>query len=181
MAARVRTGSNGRQAERWGAAAALLLFPLVMMQVGREWSGSVALVAGAVIGAVLLLVELVAGRSGGSAYRWAVTTALAASFLQTWINLVAGDPDITVGAFVLVLMAGVSAFAVRARADGLARAMLGIAAVQAILTALAATDPSAASDPKGIAGILLVGSYFTALWLVSSVLFHRSARAEEAT
>ena len=67
----------------------------------------------------------------------------------------------------------------RARtAKGLARAMLGLAAVQAILTALAATDPSAAGDPKGIAGVVLVGGYFAVLWLVAAALFQRSVRAE---
>ena len=178
MANILHASSRGPRIEPWVAAAALLLFPVVMSQVGRDWAWSVALIAAAVIGAVLAAVELATRRAGDAAYRAGVTIALAASLLQTWISMVAGDPDITVGTFVLVLMAGVCAFAVRARAKGLARAMLGLAAVQAILTALAATDPSAAGDPKGIAGVVLVGGYFAVLWLVAAALFQRSVRAE---
>ena len=72
------------------------------------------------------------------------------------------------------------AYATRARPDGMARAMLGVAAVQALLTALAVTDPSTANDPRGIAGVLLLSGYFTVLWLASAALFHRSAQARSA-
>jgi hypothetical protein len=177
----IATSLNGSRIAQWTAAAALLLFPLVMMQVGREWHWGIALIAGIVIGGALLLIELVVRTSADPAYRTGVTTALGASFLLTWVNLVAGitgnqDSPVNFGFFILVLTAGVSAFAVRARPDGMARAMLGVAVVQAILTALAATDPSTASDPRGVGGVVLLSGYFTALWLISAALFHRSAR-----
>jgi hypothetical protein len=177
MASNAQASGREYRVERWIAAAALLLFPLLMMRVGREWTLGPVAIAEAVIAAVLVLVELVTRRAGEPAYRSGVTLAVAAALLQTWINLVAEIPSVTVGAFVLVLGAGVGAFAVRGRADGMARVMLGVAAVQAILTALTATDPSTAGLPGGVARVVLVGGYFTALWLTSAALFQRSARA----
>jgi hypothetical protein len=167
--------------ERWIAAAALLLFPLVMVQVGREWTWQVGLMAAAVLGGILLLLEIPFRRSANHAYRAGVTTAVAASLLQVWISVVGneGDPA-NVAVFVLVLGAGASAFAVHARPDGMARAMLGIASVQALLTALMATAPATAQAPEGVARVVLLGGYFTALWLVSATLFYRSARPEAA-
>lgn len=183
MANTMQASLNGLGVERWTAAAALLMFPVIMMQVGREWSGGVAIIAAVVIGAVLLLIEVIARKSGDPAYRAGVTTALAASFLLTWVNVVAGvtgdqGNPVQVAFLVLVLTAGVGAFAARARPDGMARAMLGVAAVQAILTALTATDPSTASDPRGVGGVLLLSGYFTALWLVAAAAFWRAARRE---
>lgn len=183
MLGNVQASANGVRIERWAAAAALLLFPLVMVQVGREWTWGVAAIAAGVIGAVLLLVELAAGKAGDPAYRAAVTIALAAAFLLTWINLVVGmsgreDDPANSKFFVLVLAAGVGAFAARGRADGMGRAMAGVAAVQAILTALTATDPSTA---RPTADVVLVSGYFTALWLTSAALFRRSARGRAVT
>jgi hypothetical protein len=181
MTSTMQATPHGPWIERWTAPAALLLFPVIMMQVGREWSAGVALIAAGVIGAVLLLIELVARKSGDPAYRAGVTTALAASLLLTWVNVVGGltgNPENPqqVAFLVLFLTAGVGAFAAQARREGMARAMLGVAMVQAILTSLTVTNPSTASDPRGIAGFLLLSGYFTALWLVSAVLFYWSAR-----
>ena len=128
--------------------------------------------------------QLVARKSGNPAYRAGVTLALAASFLLAWVNLVAGvtgnqDNPVNFGFFVLVLAPAVSAFAVRGRAEGMARAMLGVAAMQAILTALAVTAPSTANSPRGIAGVMLLSGYFAALWLGSAAAFWQAARKAE--
>jgi hypothetical protein len=169
-----------------GAAVALLMFPVVMMQVGSEWTAGVALVAAGVIGTVLLLIELATRRSGDPAYRDGVTTAFAAALLLTWVNVVGGltgnqqNPQ-QVAFLVLFLTAGVGAFAARARPGGMARAMLGVAVMQAILTGLTATDPSTASDPRGVAGFLLLSGYFIALWLVSAAAFWQAGRHSEPT
>jgi hypothetical protein len=184
MANKLWAIATGSRTESWMAAAALLLFPLVMMQVSPEWDWRVAAIADSVIGAALLLIERTA-RNSDLAFRTGVTTALAASFLLSWVNLVAGitgNPDnaANVGYFVLVLTAGVSAFAARARPDGMARAMLGVGVVQATLTALTATAPSTADDPRGVAGVLLLSGYFTLLWLVSAAAFRRAARHADA-
>jgi len=177
----IAAGASGSRIERWTAAGALMLFPLVMMRVGREWDLRVVIIAEIVIAAVLLLVELATRKSSDPAYRAGATVALAASFLLTWVNLVAGitgnpESQTNFSFFVIVWTAGVSAFAVRARPDGMARAMLGVAVVQAMLTGLAATDPSTAETRVGVGGVVLVSGYFTALWLLAAAEFRQSAR-----
>jgi len=181
MTSTMQARPGGLRIEPWVAGFALLMFPVILMQVGREWSAGVALIAAGVIGAVLLLIELATRKLGDPAYRAGVTTAFAAALLLTWVNVVGGltgnqqNPQ-QVAFLVLFLTAGVGAFAAQARPDGMARAMLGVAVVQAILTGLTVTDPSTASDPRGVAGFVLLSGYFTALWLVSAALFWRSAR-----
>ena len=108
---------------------------------------------------------------------------LAAAFLQLWMNLavgIVGDTDNpqNQGFFGVVVTAAACAFVARGKADGMARAMLATAGVQALLAAMVATAPITARDPNGPAGVLMLSSVFCALWLASAALFHRGARAE---
>ncbi len=121
--------------------------------------------------------------SKAATYRIAVAIALGAAFLQIWINLAVGivgneDNPVNLGFYLVVATAGACAFTARLRADGMARAMLAVAGVQALLAAVVATAPSTArDDPMGPAGVLALSGGFASLWLISAVLFHRSARA----
>lgn len=45
---------------------------------------------------------------------------------------------------------------------------------------MVATAPTTAQDPMGAGGVAILSGGFTALWLVSASLFHRSARVEVA-
>jgi hypothetical protein len=124
-----------------------------------------------------------AGKAGRIAFRIGVAAALAASFLEVWINLAVGivgseDNPVNQGFYLVVAAAGACAFTARLRADGLARAMLAVAALQALLGLAVATAPSTARDPMGATGVLALSGVFAALWLVSAALFHRSARQE---
>ena len=124
-----------------------------------------------------------AGKPGHIHYRIGVAVALAASFLEVWINLAVGivgseDNPVNLGFYLVVATAGACAFTAKFRADGMARAMLAVAGVQALLAAVIATAPSTArDDPKGAIGVLALSAGFAALWLVAAALFHRSARA----
>jgi len=119
-------------------------------------------------------------------YRIAVAVALAASFLEVWMNLAVGivgstDNPQNQGFFGVVVAAAACAFVARLRPDGMARAMLATAGVQALLGLMVATAPiTARVDPMGPSGVALLSGVFVALWLVSAALFHRSARAEAA-
>lgn len=123
------------------------------------------------------------GKSGRIAYRSGVAVALAASFLEVWINLAVGivgseDNPVNQGFYGVVVTAAACAFTARFRADGMARAMLAVAVVQALLALAVATAPSTARDePMGALGVLALSGVFAALWLLSAALFHRSARA----
>lgn len=179
-------GSRGWRVARWATAAFLLLIPLIMMQLSDEWNWSIGdfLVAAVIIGGVLLLYEAAAARSSGAAYRAGVVVALAACFLQVWINLAVGivgstDNPQNQGFFGVVVAAAACAFVARFRPDAMARAMLAVAGVQALLALMVATAPITARDPMGAAGVLMLSSFFIALWLISAAAFWRAARSGE--
>ena len=122
--------------------------------------------------------------SGRIAFRAGVAVALAVSFLQVWMNLAVGivgseDNPVNQGFYGVVACAGACAYVARFRADGMARAMLAVAAVQTLLAAAVATAPSTArEEPMGALGVLILSSGFTAMWLIAAALFHKSARQE---
>jgi hypothetical protein len=114
-------------------------------------------------------------------YRIGAAVALGASFLQIWMNLavgIVGDEDnpTNLGFYLVVVAAGACAFTARLRPDGMARAMLAVAAMQALLALVVATAPSATRDPMGPIGVLALSGLFAALWLVAAALFQRAAR-----
>jgi len=121
-------------------------------------------------------------QKGRNAYRIGVAVALFAAALQVWMNLAVGivgseDNPVNLGFYLVVVTAGACAFTARFRAEGMARAMLAVAGVQALLAAVIATAPSTVrDDPKGPLGVLVLSGGFIALWLLSAALFHRSAR-----
>ena len=123
-----------------------------------------------------------AGKPGHIHYRIGVAVALAASFLEVWINLAVGivgseDNPVNLGFYLVVVTAAACAFTAQFRADGMARAMLAVAAVQTLLAIVVATAPSTArDDPMGPMGVLMLSGFFASLWLTSAALFHRSAR-----
>ena len=171
---------NDWRIARWTAALALLLTPLAMMQVSDEWHWTPRsfLFAGIMIGGVGLLYEFAERASGSRAYRAGVAIALASSFLTVWTTLVRDDGN-GIGFFMLVMAAATGAFAARLQPAGMARTMLGVAIMQALLGAAIATAPSTASTPDGASRTLLFSGFFTALWLVSAICFRAAAKAEE--
>ena len=182
------TGSNERagagawnvwRIARWSAALALLLTPLVMMQFNDEWHWTIGsfLVAGTVIGGMGLLYELAERASGSRAYRVGVAVALASSFLTVWTTFVRDDGN-GLGFFLLIMAAAVGGFAAWFRPAGMARTMLGVAIMQALLGVAIATAPSTASMPDGSFKALLFSGFFAALWLISATFFRAAAKED---
>lgn len=172
-----RTWNRWRIA-RWTAALALLLTPLAMMQVSDEWHwtfGSFVL-AGAVIGGIGLLYELVERASESRAYRAGFALALLTSFLTFWTTIVRDDGN-GIGFFLLIMAAAVGAFSAWFRPAGMARTMFGVAIMQALLGVAIATAPSTAATPDGSFTALLHSGLFTALWLLSAAFFRVAAKA----
>ena len=118
------------------------------------------------------------------AYRCGIAVWAGASFLQVWMNLavgIVGDTDNAQnqGFFGVVVAAAACAFVARLRPDGMVRAMLATAGVQALLGLRVATAPiTARVEPMGATGVLVLTSLFSAMWLISAGLFHYSARAD---
>jgi len=115
-------------------------------------------------------------------YRGGVVTALAAAFVEIWMNLAVGivgneDNPVNLGFYLVVVTAGACAFTARLRPDGMARAMLAVGAMQALLALVVATAPSTArDDPMGPIGVLMLSGGFSLLWLLSAAFFHKSAQ-----
>ena len=123
--------------------------------------------------------------SGRMAYRIGIGVALAAAFLETWMNLAVGivgstDNAQNQGFFGVVVAAAACSFVARLRPDGMARAMLATAGVQALLGLMVATAPvTARVEPMGPGGVLLLSGLFVALWLAAAALFQWSAHHEQ--
>lgn len=184
MDGEVQMGWSGWRVLRWGIAAVLLLTPAVMMQISDEWNWGPAsfLLAGVMIFGPILAYERTARLWPSLAYRGGVATALVVSFLLIWINLAVGivgeDNPVNFSFFMLIFASAVGVFAARLRPDGMARAMLGTAAVQVLLAIAIATAPSTQHEPGGAVGSIVLCSFFAALWLVSAALFHKAGKTE---
>lgn len=171
-------GRNYWRIARWAAALALLLTPLVMMQISEDWHWTPRgfLFAGVMIGGSCLLYELAVWASGSRAYRAGVAVAIAASFLTVWTTIVRDDSN-GMGFFMLVMAAVTGGFAAWFQPGGMARTMLGVAIMQALLGVAIATAPSTASTPDGAFKALLFSGFFSVLWLIAAVCFRAAAKA----
>lgn len=122
------------------------------------------------------------GRAGRILHRLGMAVALAASVLQLWMNLavgIVGDADNVVnqGFYLVVAAAWACAFTAGFRAEGMARAMLATAGMQALLGLAIATAPATARiEPMGATGVLMLSGLFVTLWLAAAAFFHLSAR-----
>jgi hypothetical protein len=177
-----RTGAkawNYWRIARWTAALALLLTPLVMMQISDEWHWTIGsfLLAGAVLGGLGLLYELAERFSGSRAYRAGVAVALVTAFLTVWTTLVRDDGT-GIGFFLVIMAAVVGGFSAWFQPAGMARTMFGVAIMQALLGVAIATAPSTASMPDGSFKALLFSGFFTALWLISATFFRTATKGD---
>ena len=159
----------------WGAAAALLLLPLVAMQFTPEvdWTPFDFAFAGAMIGGVGIVYELTVRWTGNPYYRGGAAMALAATFLTIWANGAVGmigdegDPANLMFAGVLAI-ALIGTVLARFRARGMALTMAAAAVAQII-----AGGVGILLDPRG--GLFSI--VFAALWILSAALFREAAEA----
>lgn len=108
-------------------------------------------------------------------YRTGVAVVAAASVLTVWTTLVRDDGN-GLGFLMLVMAAVVGAFTAELRPAGMARAMFGVAIMQALLGVAIATAPPTARAPDGSFKALLFSGFFTAMWLISAALFRTASR-----
>lgn len=124
--------------------------------------------------------EMAALARGGRAYRAGAAIAVVTSLLTIWTTIVRDDGN-GIGFFMVIMGVAVGWFAAGFRAAGMARAMAGVAVMQAALGALIATAPVTANAPGGAAKALLFSGIFALLWLGSGALFRAAAKAEPVT
>jgi hypothetical protein len=122
------------------------------------------------------------GLSERRAYRSGVAVAILASFLTVWTTVVRDDGT-GIGWFLVIMAAVVGSFSAWFRPAGMARTMLGVAIMQALLGIAIATAPSTAAVPGGSLKTLLFSGFFAALWLISAAFFRAATirRHDEAT
>lgn len=171
-----RLGWNRWRVARWTGMLALLLTPLLMMQVSDEWhwTAGTFLLAGLVLGGLGLLYELAERASRSRFYRTGIAVALVTGLLTVWTTIVRDDSN-GIGPLMVVLAAAVASFSAWFRPAGMARAMLGVAVMHALLGLAVATAPSTARLPGGPADALLSSFLFAALWLLSAILFYAAS------
>ena len=159
----------------WSGAVALILLPLVAMELAPEsgvnWTGSDFLFAAIVIGGVGLAFELAVRMSSNWSYRAGAAVGLAAGFFLLWSNAAVGyigdENPYNIVFFAIVALAFLGSVATGFRARGMAIVMLGAGVAHAVAGGIGYPQ-----DP--ITGpITLV---FTAMWLTSAWLFHKAAQ-----
>jgi hypothetical protein len=167
----------------WGLAVAIILAPLVAMQLGAPgvvWTLRDFIFAIVLIGGVGLLFELAVRASGSWAYRGACALALATAFLLIWINGAVGiigneDNPANFVFLVIILMAIAGAVVARGKAHSMARAMT-VAGVAQAMVGIAVFAFNDGAEPPGRFGLLILIEIFAAMWLASAWLFRRAAR-----
>lgn len=168
----------------WGLAVAVILAPLVAMQLGAPgvvWTLSDFVFAIVLIGGVGLLFELAVRASGSWAYRGGAALALGAAFLLVWINaavgIIGGDDNPQNLVFFAVLAVAVGGSIVAGgKAALMARAMAVAAAAQALVGIAVFAAGVGANEPPGTVRLLILIEGFAALWLGSAWLFRKAAR-----
>ncbi|WP_433926443.1 hypothetical protein AB3662_26340 [Sorangium cellulosum] len=169
-----RRGSPRRMAV-WGAAALVLLLPLVAMQFTDEvaWDLADFAIFGAMLVGACGTYELAARATGNRAYRAAVGLALATAFILVWMNLAVGiigneenPANLMYGGVLAVGIIG--AFIARFQPQGMERALVATAIAQALVAAIALV--------AGLGYTLVLTGFFVALWLTSARLFRQAAR-----
>jgi hypothetical protein len=162
----------------WGAAGFLLLLPLI---AGAPWTPSDYVFAAVIFGIVGGLLELAVRTSRNPWYRLGALVAVAAAFLLVWINaavgIIGGEGNPANLMFLaVILIAAAGAIAARLKAGEMARAMAVAAGAQALVGVIVGGFRLGASEPPGLAGILVLIGGFTAMWAASAFMFRRAEK-----
>ena len=119
-----------------------------------------------------------AGCSKSRAYQAGIAVAIIVSFLVVWTTIVRDDGS-GAGFFMVILAIGVGWFAAWFSPAGMARTMVGVAIMQALLGMLIATAPVTAAVPNGPSNALLFSGFFIALWLISANFFRIASKRDQ--
>ena len=167
----------------WGAAALVLLLPLVAMQFTSEvkWDLADFVVMGALLGSAGGALELAVRRSGSLAYRAAAGVAIMASFLLVWVNLAVGflgseDNPANLMFLGVIALAVIGSLIARFQPAGMARALFATAAAQGLVGAVALAAGLGSPGAGGLYEVVIGTSVFAAMWLISAWLFGKAAR-----
>lgn len=108
-------------------------------------------------------------------YRAGVAVVVLSSLLTVWTTIVRDDGQ-GIGFFLLILAVPVGGFAALFEPAGMARTLLGVAAMQVVFGVANATAPIIASQPDGSFKALVFSGFYTALWLAAGAFFRAAAK-----
>ena len=166
------------------APASILLVPLLAMLFTDEMAWGVF---DFVLAAVLLmgigLVYALVRNAGNLAYRAAVGIAIATALFLVWmvgaLGVIGETGDRADLMYLGVLAVGIiGAVVARFRPEGMARALLATALVQALVVVIALIAGKHEAPVTSVAEILGLNGMFVALFIASAWLFHHAARTQ---
>ena len=174
-----RRGSRWRIAA-WAVAALILLLHLVAMQFTDEvnWTVGDFVFAAVLLFGSLGAYELLARKTGDTAYRAGVGVAIAAAFVLVWVNGAVGITDSDADLMLLLWVPTVGiigAIIARFQPRGMARAMFATALAQALI-AVTALIAGIVPAYNSAFEILALNGFFVALFVGSACLFRNAAR-----
>jgi hypothetical protein len=172
--------------------AIILMVPLVAMQFTEEvnWDLFDFVFMGTLLFGTGLTYDLVARKGGTIAYRAAVGIACAAGLLLVWVNAavgIIGDGPVNLMYFGVLAVGFIGAFIARLQPRGMALALFATAVAQMLVPVIALViwkagwqdllihpnSPHPPFDP-GIAPVFGLNAFFSALWVVSALLFRHA-------
>lgn len=177
----------GRRLIIWGlVVGAILMIPLVAMQFTTDvdWSVGDFIAMGILLYGSAFMYELIAMQGGGIEYRVAVALAVLTGFLLVWVNLavgIIGSEDhpantLYIGVIIIGLIGTVIA---RLKPRGMSYVAFVVSAAQFLVPfiALAIWAPTVMSTDEGpgVAGVIMLNSFFAALFAMSAILFRQSS------
>jgi hypothetical protein len=167
------------------AAAFILLLPLLAMQITDEvvWDLADFAVAGVLLVGTGLMYALAARKAGNIAYRAAVGVAIATAFILVWlvgaVGVIGEDGDRADLMYFGVLAVGIiGAIIARFQPEGMARALLAMALVQALVAVIALIAGKHQAPISSVWEILGLNGFFVALFIGSAWLFRHAARKQ---
>ena len=169
---------NGWRIAGWGAAAALLLLPLLAMQFTRDvnWTGGDFLFAAVLIGLLGAMVEFALHFRGGTGRRAGLLIFGLAGFMTVWSNAAVGiigdeaspvNPYFFLSVFAALMVSALFRF--KPRPMAIVAAVL--AAMQIVLGIAATVMMPGHGIEWGILG------FFALMWSASAFFLNRAARA----
>lgn len=182
MTTQAARGSNNKwRVIGWSLAAALLMLPLLAMQVTSEvnWDETDFIAAGIMLAVAGGLVELGARAKSGY-FRAGVAVAVLTAFLLVWVNLAVGflgseDNPANLMFLGVLTTALAGAILVRFRAAAMSGVMATTAAAQVLAGAVGLAFGWASPGGQGVYEVVMGSSGFGVLWLASAWLFSRAA------
>jgi DNA-binding winged helix-turn-helix (wHTH) protein len=174
-------GQHRWRIARWLAAALVLLMPLLAMQLSEEvnWGAEDFIWLAVMLTAFGLMFEVGLTWSTSLFYRAGLVMALATGFMLIWVimavGMIGGEGN-RLNLLYFAMLGGGALVAAQARfaPEGMARALLLLAAGQILVCGVALVAGAGLVQAPNILRLIAANGFFTVLWLSAAALFRRA-------